>query len=86
MTLASMSYMSYIWDMLSIRLGKDMEDRLERVALQTGRTKSYYARQAIEEKIEEMEDMAVAIERIENPGKTVSLEELAKELNVDLGR
>lgn len=62
-----------------------MEDRLERVARRTGRPKSYYARQAIEEKIEEMEDLAVAIERLENPGRTMTLDELAKELDVELG-
>jgi RHH-type transcriptional regulator, rel operon repressor / antitoxin RelB len=67
--------------MLSIRLSKDMEERLTRVARRTGRTKSFCARQAIEEKIEDMEDLAVAIERLEHPGKTTSLKSLAKELN-----
>jgi RHH-type transcriptional regulator, rel operon repressor / antitoxin RelB len=72
--------------MLSIRLSKDMEARLTRVASKTGRTKSFCARQAIEEKIEEMEDLAVAIERLEHPGKSTSLTDLAKELHVELGR
>ena len=46
--------------MLSIRLPKDIEARLERLAKETGRTKSYYARQAILEKIEDMEDVYLA--------------------------
>ena len=70
--------------MLSVRLSKDMETRLARVARKTGRTKSFCARQAIEEKIEEMEDLAVAIERLEHPGKLISLEHLANELDVKL--
>jgi RHH-type rel operon transcriptional repressor/antitoxin RelB len=63
-----------------------MEARLARVARKTGRTKSYCARQAIEEKIEEMEDLAVAIERLEHPGKKLTLAEVAEELHVELDR
>ncbi len=42
--------------MLSLRLPADIESRLESLARETGRTKSYYAREAILEKIEDMED------------------------------
>ena len=57
--------MPYMYDnreiaMLSIRLPKDIEARLERLAKETGRTESYYARQAILEKIEDMEDVYLA--------------------------
>jgi RHH-type transcriptional regulator, rel operon repressor / antitoxin RelB len=69
--------------MLTIRLSKGMEERLARVSKLTGRTKSFYVRRAIEEKIEEMEDTAVAIERLENPGKKNSLEEVARNLADD---
>jgi len=78
--LAALPNVSYMYDMLSIRLSKRMEERLEKVARMTGRTKSFYARQAIEEKIEEMEDLAVAIERLEHPGKTQTLAEVEEEL------
>ena len=49
--------------MLALRLPPDMERRLEQLAKKTGRTKSYYAREAILEKIEEMEDRYLAEER-----------------------
>ena len=57
-----MSYMSYAScgtkekAMLSIRLPADIEERLTFLARETGRTKSYYVRSAILEKIEDMED------------------------------
>jgi RHH-type rel operon transcriptional repressor/antitoxin RelB len=82
--LAKVSYVSYIIAMLSVRLSKNMEDRLTRVARQAKRPKSYFVRKAIEEKIEDMEDLAMAIKHLEHPGKTITLQELAKELNVDL--
>ena len=46
--------------MLSVRLPEEVEARLERLAKETGRTKSFYARAAILEKIEDMEDMYLA--------------------------
>ena len=46
--------------MLSLRLPDDIETRLERLARETGRTKSHFARAAIVEKIEDLEDMYLA--------------------------
>ena len=68
--------------MLSIRLDPETEKRLEQLAARTGRTKSYYAREAILEHLDEMEDRYIAIERLENPAKKWSLEDL--ELDADL--
>jgi len=51
--------------MLSIRLPEEVEARLEMLARQTGRTKSYYARQAIVEKIEDLEDIYLAEQTLE---------------------
>ena len=53
--------------MLSIRLSEDIEKRLENLAQKTGRTKSFYVREAIMEKMEDMEDAYLAehvLERI----------------------
>jgi RHH-type rel operon transcriptional repressor/antitoxin RelB len=60
-----------------------MEKRLERLAKRTGRTKSYYMRKALEEMIEDFEDVAAAMERLENPGKRVSMDDMRKRLAVD---
>ena len=68
--------------MLSIRLDPETEKRLERLAARTGRTKSYYAREALLEHLDEMEDRYIAIERLETPDRRWSLEEL--ELDADL--
>ena len=53
--------------MLSVRLPEEIEARLQTLAKSTGRSKSYYARLAIVEKLEEMEDAylgAAVLERI----------------------
>jgi RHH-type transcriptional regulator, rel operon repressor / antitoxin RelB len=46
--------------MLAIRLPEDVEKRLTDLAKATGRTKTYYATQAILEKIEDLEDYYLA--------------------------
>ena len=67
--------------MLSIRLPKDISARLEDLAIKTGRTKSFYVKQAIIEFLEEMEDTYIALDRIKNPFKRVSMEKLEKHIN-----
>jgi RHH-type rel operon transcriptional repressor/antitoxin RelB len=46
--------------MLSLRLPDELEARLEKLAISTHRTKSFYARQAIELHIEDLEDLFLA--------------------------
>ena len=48
--------------MLALRLPKDIEDRLAVLAERTGRTKSYYAREAILTHLEDLEDYYLAAE------------------------
>ena len=46
--------------MLAIRLPQSIEKRLEKLARRTGRTKTYYAREAILEHLEDLEDLYLA--------------------------
>ena len=70
--------------MLSLRLPADIESRLEFLARQTGRTKSYYAREAILEKIEDLENAYLGeqvLERIrKGEEKVLSAEEMWRDL------
>jgi RHH-type rel operon transcriptional repressor/antitoxin RelB len=64
---------------LSVRLAPEIIDRLELLAHKTGRTKSFYAREAILRYLEDMEDTFIAIERLETPAKRWTLAELENE-------
>jgi RHH-type rel operon transcriptional repressor/antitoxin RelB len=68
--------------MLAIRLDPEIERRLELLAKKTGRTKTFYAREAILEHLEELEDVYLATQRLERPGKTYSAEEVKHELGL----
>jgi len=69
--------------MLAIRIPHSIEQRLQHLAHRTGRTKTYYAREALLRYIEDMEDEYIALSRLEAPTKRWTLDELEKE--IDLG-
>lgn len=68
--------------MLALRLPPSIEKRLEKLARRTGRTKSYHVRKAIQEHLEDMEDMDLAeraLERIrKGEARTIPLEDVMK--------
>lgn len=66
----------------TLRLDDDLEARLAALAQLTGRTKAYYIRTAIAEKIEEMEDVYLAEKRLENPGRIWSMSEVEQEFGL----
>ena len=72
--------------MLSVRLPADIEDRLERLAKATGRTKAFYARQAIVEHLEDLEDLHLAEQRsgenLAGKSRTYTLAEVERELGM----
>ena len=68
--------------MLSVRLAPEIMERLKLLADKTGRTKSFYAREAILRYLEDMEDTFIAIERLETPEKRWTLAELENEVDL----
>ena len=61
--------------MLAIRLPVEIEDRLDNLAKRTGRSKTFYAREAILEPLENLEDLYLAeqvMQRIESGEESTS--------------
>ena len=50
--------------MLALRLPTEVEKRLSALAKATGRTKSFYAREAILEHLDDLEDLYLAEQRL----------------------
>ena len=69
--------------MLAIRLPAEIEARLIDLATKTGRTKTFYAKEAILEHLDELEDKYLALNRLENPGKHLTLDELEQDFDLD---
>jgi len=72
--------------MLAIRLPPEIESRLDKLAKKTGRTKTFYARQAIVEYLDDIEDLHLAEKRyaahLANKGQTVSMEDAERLLGL----
>lgn len=69
--------------MIAVRLSKELDERLERFAHETHRSKSYYIRVALEKYLEDREDYMIAIARLEENNPRISYEEVRKELDLD---
>jgi RHH-type rel operon transcriptional repressor/antitoxin RelB len=72
--------------MLAIRLPIEIENRLTALATATGRTKSFYAREAIVEHIDDLEDLYLAEQTLlrirSGAERTYTLAELEAELGL----
>ena len=66
--------------MLALRLPPEIEKRLDALAKKTGRSKSYYAREAILRHIEDMEDYYLARRRLARGGPRVTRDSLERQL------
>ena len=70
--------------MLALRLPPDLEKRLDDLARKTGRTKSFYAREAIAEHIDDLEDAYLAEHRMRDNPEFVDFDDAMKELGIEL--
>ena len=72
--------------MLALRLPEDIELRLDKLAKATGRTKSFYAREAILEHLADLEDLYLAEKRLAKvrtgKSKTYTLNAVEKALGL----
>ncbi len=68
--------------MLAIRLDQEIESRLEQLAKKTGRTKTFYAREAILEHLQDMEDYYLAVDVLQRSGKIYTSDEAKRELGL----
>ena len=67
---------------MTVRLEDDLDERLGNLARETGRTKSYYTKLALQEFLDEQEDYVLGIAALERREPTISLEALEKELDL----
>jgi len=73
--------------MLAIRLPSEIENRLDALAQATGRSKTFYAREAILEHLDNLEDLYLAEQRLieirAGRSQAVSLEEVLKNYGME---
>lgn len=71
----------------SIRLPQEIEERLETLSIQTGRSKAFYVKEAILDHLDDLEDIYLAEKRLEGirSGRTqpIPLQEVMKRYGMD---
>mgnify|MGYP001257514614 CR=1 FL=1 len=71
----------------SIRLPEEIENRLQKLSAQTGRSKSFYVKEAILEHLSDIEDIYLAERRLEDirsgHTNTIPLQEVMKRYGLD---
>ena len=71
--------------MLALKLPREIEDRLDRLASATHRSKSFHAREAIERYLEDMEDLYLAEKAYEEYLKDKSKSKNIKDIILEHG-
>jgi len=73
--------------MIAVRVSEEIEMRLDRLAQLTGRTKTYYVREAIEEHLDDLEEMYLAekvLKKVRSGReKLIPLEDVVKQYGLD---
>ena len=73
--------------MLAVRLPKEIDERLARLARETGRTKSYYVRKALLRYLDDLEDAYLAEAAYErflaSKEEAIPLDDLEKRLGLE---
>lgn len=70
--------------MFALRLDPEIEDKLTKLAKKTGRSKSHYAKLAIERFLEDCADYLLAVKRLEESDELISLKEMKKRLGLSV--
>ncbi len=68
--------------MIAVRIDSEIEERLGRLAKSTGRTKTYYVREAVLEHLDDLEDGYLALGRLKKPGRVFTAAEVKRELGL----
>ena len=69
--------------MIAVRLPPEVEKRLKRLARKTGRTRTFYVREAILQHLDDLEDYYLAVQRLEENLPGVPLQEVERRLGLE---
>jgi len=68
--------------MLSVRLTPQQEAMLDRLARETGRSKSYYVKRALDEFLEDRADYLLALSALERDERRYTADKVRRELGL----
>jgi predicted DNA-binding protein len=69
--------------MAAIQIPDELAEQIEQAAQRAGETRDDFLREAVQSRLDDLEDIAVAADRLKNPGKRLTLEQVKRDLGLD---
>jgi predicted DNA-binding protein len=69
--------------MTAIQVPDDLARQIDQAAQRAGETTDVFLREAVLSRMEELEDIAIATERLKDPGRRIPLEHVVHNLGLD---
>jgi len=68
---------------IKLEIGDDIEQSFQKYAALFGATKEQYIKEALIEKLEDLQDLYVAKDRLENPSRRYTMQEVEEEIDLE---
>ena len=69
--------------MAAIQIPDDLAEQIEQAAQRAGETRDVFLREAVQSRLDDLEDIAIAAERLKNVGRRLTLEQVKRDLGLD---
>jgi RHH-type rel operon transcriptional repressor/antitoxin RelB len=69
--------------MPAIEVSEELAQQIDTGAHRAGETRDVFLREAVLTRLEDMEDLAIAQQRLNNPGERISFDQVKRDLGLD---
>ena len=67
--------------MAAIQIPDELAEQIEQAAQRAGETRDVFLREAVQSRLDDLEDIAIAAERLKNVGRRLTLEQVKRDLD-----
>ena len=68
--------------MAAIQIPDELAEQIEQAAQRAGETRDVFLREAVQSRLDDLEDIAIAAERLKNVGRRLTLEQVKRDLGL----
>ncbi|HWY99601.1 MAG TPA: ribbon-helix-helix protein, CopG family [Edaphobacter sp.] len=69
--------------MAAIQIPDELAEQIDQAAQRAGEARDVFLREAVQSRLDDQDDVAIAAERLKNPGKRLTLEQVKRDLCLD---
>ena len=76
-------HVCYTFPMVAIQIPDELAQQIQQAAQRAGETQDVFLREAVQSRLDDLEDVAVATERLQTPGRRLTLNQVKNNLGLD---